>query len=93
MWGSEERRSGGPQSGVGVNADLAVSAAPAMWCNECRFSGVRGDHRCGVPNANFPCPVRLPAMRGSGERLSRWLSKGVGMNADLMVSAVPMDVV
>ena len=37
--------------GVGKK-DLTVARWPAMWCSECRFSGVCGDHRCGVANAN-----------------------------------------
>ena len=31
---------------------LTVARWPAMWCSECRFSGVRGGHGCGVANVN-----------------------------------------
>ena len=64
-----------------------------MWCSECRFSGVRRDHGCGVANVNFPFPVRWPALRGIGERLSRGPLTGAGVNADLAVSAASSDVV
>ena len=79
-----------------------------MWRSECRFRGVRRDHGCGVANANFPFPVRWPAMWGREENLSRWPTKGgrsecrfsgvrVGqrrgvVNADLVVSAATTDV-
>ena len=29
--------------GVGKK-NLTVARCPTMWCSECRFSGVRGDH-------------------------------------------------
>ena len=46
MWGREERLNGGQESGEGP-------WWPAMWCSECRFSGVRGGQRCGVVNADL----------------------------------------
>ena len=58
-----------------------------------RFSGVRGDHRCGVANGNFPFPVRWPAMWGREEKLSHGPTKGVGVNADLVVFPASIDVV
>ena len=64
-----------------------------MWCSECRFSGVRRDHGCGVADANFPFPVRWPAMWGREEKLSRGPTKGVGVNADLVVFPASIDVV
>ena len=63
-----------------------------MWCSECRFSGVRGDHRCGVANANVTVSESWPGMRGRGERLNGGQQGGEGVNADLRVSAVASDV-
>ena len=86
MWGREERLNGGQESGEGP-------WWPAMWCSEYRFRGVRRDHGCGVANAQFPFLVRWPTMWGSGENLSRWPPKGVGVNADLVACPAPIDVV
>ena len=85
-----------------------VAAVASDGGRECRFSGARRDHGCGVANANFPFPVRWPAMWGREEKLSRWPTKGGRsecrfsgvpgvhrcgvVNADLVVSAVTMDV-
>ena len=70
-----------------------VAAVASDGGRECRFSGARRDHGCGVANANFPFPVRWPAMWGREERLSRWPPKGVGVNADLVVCPASIDVV
>ena len=43
--------------------------------------------------ANFPFPVRWPAMWGREEKLSRGPTKGVGANADLVVFPASIDVV
>ena len=62
-----------------------------MWCSECRFSGVRGDHGCGVVDANVTMFQSGSAMWGREESLNGGQRCGV-VNADLAVSVVIMDV-
>ena len=59
--------------------------------SECRFSGVRGGHRCGVDNSNLVVFQQWPAMWGMEERLNGGQQSGEGMNADLAVSMVARD--
>ena len=75
MCGRGERLNSGQQSGERVNADFTVSVrcgvaiadlAVSVVANDvvCRFSGVRGEHRCGVANANVTVSSSWPAMWG-----------------------------
>ena len=109
MWGSECRFpvSRAIASDLGY-AGKTLKVATKGGRSECRFSGAHGvhrcgvvnvdlavsaDHGCGVANANFPFLVRWPAMWGREERRSRWPTKGVGENADLVVCPASIDVV